>query len=208
MLNLFTKNKILRKVKLVYGFTLVEMMVAIAVFSLVMTVAMSALLSVINANQKAQTIKAAMNNVNMALETISKDMRMGTEYGCLDSSGAPEKCNENSGHSGIYFKSSKAGNPYVYYKYNATDLRLESCEGGTAGGACNSTYSDLTAPDVDITDVKFYVLGVDDVNAQPRMVMTVSGTAGKKIQTQTTFNLQTGVSQRVRSLITSPSSTP
>ena len=80
----FLKNK-----KINTGFTLVEMMVAIAVFSTVMVVAMSALLIVIDANTKARSLKAAVNNVSFALDSISRDMRMGTEYSCSTGTALP-----------------------------------------------------------------------------------------------------------------------
>ena len=62
------------------GFTLVELMVAVAIFTIVATTAGSALMGIISANKKARSIQSAMNDVNLALESVSKDMRMGTDY--------------------------------------------------------------------------------------------------------------------------------
>ncbi len=189
------------------GFTLVETMVAIAVFSLVMVAAMSALLNVIDANNKAKSIKTAINNISFALEGISKDMRMGTDYSCYNDTNFVRTC--LNGGSIIGFRSSKAGNPYVYYKYiddvpGISPGQILSCVGGNVGVDCTGTYSALTSSEVNLTNVRFYVLGVQEPlpdapnRTQPRMIMTVSGEAGSKEQTRTTFNLQTGVSQRIR----------
>lgn len=172
------------------GFTLVEMMVAIAVFSIVMVTAMSALLNVIDANNKARAIKTAINNISFALEGISKDMRMGKEYGCVDENGASVDC-ETTGNIGISFTSSKTANPVIKYVFK--DSQIFSC----VGSACNTFFA-LTSPEVKLTNVKFYILGVespDVLNTQPRMLMTVSGEAGTKEKIKTTFDLQTGVSQ-------------
>lgn len=46
------------------GFTLVEMIVAIFVFSVVMVISTGALVSIIGANRKAQSVKSVMNNVD------------------------------------------------------------------------------------------------------------------------------------------------
>jgi len=188
------------------GFTLVEMMVAIAVFSIVMVTAMSALLNVISADTKARSIKTAINNISFALEGISKDMRMGKEYGCLDNVGSPTLC-VPGGNDGVYFKSSKivagVSNPYIYYIF--TNNQIKSCVGGGVGSICTGVYSALTSLEVSLTSVKFYVLNNDvatPAKEQPRAIITVTGKAGptSKPQLQTDFNLQTSVSQRQRIL--------
>ena len=182
------------------GFTLVELMVAIAVFSIVMVMAMGALLNVIDANNKAQSIKTAIDNISFALEGISKDMRMGTEYSCFNGISFVGDC--PTGGSGIRFKSSKTGNPYVYYKFSSNQIL--NCVGGTLGGDCTGTYSPLTSSEVNLTSVNFYVLGVTHSNdpvatrTQPRAIIIIGGVAGSKLKTQTTFNLQTSISQASR----------
>ena len=79
MMNQRLKNK---NRSLLEGFTLVEMLVAIAVFMSVMVVAIGALMSIINANKKNQAIKSVVDNVTFALDSISRDMRSGINYKC------------------------------------------------------------------------------------------------------------------------------
>jgi len=188
------------------GFTLVEMMVAIAVFSVVMVTAMSALINVIDANNKAKSLKTAINNISFALEGISKDMRMGTQYAC-GSGGNVSLSDCPDGVNTISFRSSKTigalSNPYIFYKFvaGASSGQLFSCVGGsTFSSVCSGSYSPLTSTEVNLTNVKFYIINVDDTTKQPRMIMTVSGTAGplNKPKLQTSFDLQTGVSQITR----------
>lgn len=187
------------------GFTLIEMMVAIAVFSIVMVTAMSALLNVIDANNKARSIKTAINNISFALEGISKDMRMGTEYECFLRDG---NC------VGIKYKSPRVElKGYAYYKFQPgqdgeSGQVLECLEKDGRNCTSPSDFQPITSAEVNLTDVKFYVLGVENslnsvdsgTKTQPRMIMTISGTAGpaNKPKLQTTFDLQTSVSQRIR----------
>ena len=193
------------------GFTLVEMMVAIAVFSLVMVVAMGALMNVIDANHKAQAIKTAINNINFALESISKDMRVGTDYACGIDAEPSGDCISDGGNI-IKYKSIKAvlsdgSRGYVYYKFNNSGSvgTIQQCI-ETPTDTCNYTgpFSDITSPEVDITAMKFYVAGMQTPpisppdKTQPRVVITLSGTAGIKEKIQTTFDLQTSVSARAR----------
>ncbi|MFA7252447.1 MAG: type II secretion system protein [Candidatus Paceibacterota bacterium] len=172
------------------GFTLVEMMVAVAVFSLVMVVAMSALINVIDANLKAQALKTAINNVHFALEGISKDMRMGSGYECIGIA----DCSD--GATGIKYKSPRAfPGGYAYYEFKAG--QIWSCLDKSAI-TCNSNTIDsaITSEDVTITNMTFYV--INGTGLQPRVVITLSGEAGKKDKIKTEFDLQTSVSQRVR----------
>src|SRR3989344_5257439 len=62
------------------GFTLVEMIVAIALFSVVMIVCVGALLALVNANRKAQALQSVMNNLNIALDGMVRSVRMGNSY--------------------------------------------------------------------------------------------------------------------------------
>jgi len=191
------------------GFTLVEMMVAVAVFSLVMVVAMSALINVIDANLKAQALKTAINNVNFALEGISKDMRMGSDYACgtpdsIVSISAPNDC--TNGGKAIKYKSPKAvsgGYAYYYYDNNEGQKNIKSCIQKINLTECSnsSNFTAITSNEVDITNMTFYVIGAKIEPAsktQPRVVITLSGEAGTKDKIKTEFDLQTSVSQRTR----------
>jgi prepilin-type N-terminal cleavage/methylation domain-containing protein len=201
MQKFFTKNK--------KGFTLVEMMVSIAVFSVVMVAAMSALLNVIDANNKAKSIKVAVNNISFALEGISKDMRMGTNYACGTNSGDEPsgECPIQPGGAGggkiISYISPRATNNEhrVYYKFENGKI-WECLEKNNINCTFNGPFVPITSAEVTITDAKFYITGaespVDVLGTQPRMIMTVSGYAGSRTKERTNFDLQTSVSQRIR----------
>lgn len=183
------------------------MMVAIAVFSIVMTVAMGALVNVIDANQKAQTIKTAINNVNFALESISKDMRVGTDYVCLDADlNQVENC--LTGVVGIKYKTprspSSGSRLDAYYYYNQAEQSIESClQKESTDCETLNEFSRITSPEVAITNMKFYLTGTA-TGSQPYIIITLSGLAGtsSKQKTQTAFDLQTSISQRARILTT------
>ena len=64
------------------GFTLVEMITAVAIFSLVMVIGMGALLNVLHANKQTQAIQTAVNNLNLAMEMMSREIRTGYYYHC------------------------------------------------------------------------------------------------------------------------------
>jgi Tfp pilus assembly protein PilE len=65
------------------GFTLVEIMVATSIFMIIMLVALGALISSSDTAKKSQALRTAMDNVNFAMESMTRSLRMGTDYYCV-----------------------------------------------------------------------------------------------------------------------------
>lgn len=180
-----------------HGFTLVEMIVAVGLFTAVMLVATTSLLTILDANRKSQSLSAVMNNLNFALEGMSRNIRVGSTYHC-GSSGAltvPQNC--SAGDSFLAFEpfGGSAGNPndQVVYRLNGTQLE-ESVDGG-------ATFIGLTAPEVVLTNVKFFTDGaLKNDNIQARVLILVEGYAGKTDRTKTSFTIQTLATQRLYDL--------
>ena len=66
-----------KKEKFTTGFTLIEMMVAVSIFAIVVMISMTAILSIVDSNRKAQSLKSVMNNLNFALETMTRSIKTG-----------------------------------------------------------------------------------------------------------------------------------
>ncbi|MBP7832017.1 MAG: prepilin-type N-terminal cleavage/methylation domain-containing protein [Candidatus Pacebacteria bacterium] len=71
------------------GFTLIEAMVAIAIFTIVMVIGISALLNVNNTNKKSQNLRAIIDNLNYVMEDMSRNFKLGSYYHCVPSTGGP-----------------------------------------------------------------------------------------------------------------------
>lgn len=69
------------------GFTLIEILVSLAIFSVVAVIAIGALVRVTSANRQAQAIQSGVNNVSFIVDTISREMRVGTTYDCIHTGG-------------------------------------------------------------------------------------------------------------------------
>lgn len=185
------------------GFSLIEILVAVALFSGVMLIAVGALLSLIDANRKAQALNSVMNNLNFALENMSRNIRVGTTYHCEVTNGVPADVDvvkdcPNGGKLFAFEASNGDGdtkNDQIVYRIN--DARLEKSEKGGAFG----TFVNITAPEVSIDNFFFYVDGTSFIdNIQPRVIIVLRGSAGIGPKIRTEFNLQTMVSQRVLDL--------
>ena len=174
---------------------------AVTLFSVVMTISIGSLLSLVEANRKAQALNSVINNLNFALENMSRNIRVGNTYHCRTSSSVPpnidttKDCSNGGilfafeGHKGDITDSTDQ----IIYRF--INSRIEkSIDSG-------ATFIRITAPEVAINSMKFYVVGTTRGDtSQPRVVMTVQGTAGISARAQTDFNLQTTVSQRVLDL--------
>jgi prepilin-type N-terminal cleavage/methylation domain-containing protein len=64
------------------GFTLVEMIVSLALFSVVVTISVGALLVLIASNEKLQNEQSVMTNLSFALDSMTREMRTGSFYYC------------------------------------------------------------------------------------------------------------------------------
>lgn len=181
------------------GFTLIEMMVAVSIFAIVMLIGVGALFSLVQANERAQAINSVMNNLNAALEDMSRSIRVGTSYHCETSAippfplsllNSPQDCSSGGGLL-LAFEPSGAGSsdPREVYRLDVTQLE-RSLDGG-------STWVAMTAPEVTITRFSFYVTGsTAGDTTQPRVLMTIQGTA-KVPGGVTTFSVQASVVQRI-----------
>lgn len=167
------------------GFTLVEIMTAVSIFIIVMTVSMGSIIGIFDADRKSKSMRSIMGNLNLAVETMAREMRFGTNYHCGAGGAVSTPQNCPSGDSFLGFLSSD--NVQIVYRKNGTSL--EKSTG-------NGSYVVVTAPEVVIEDLTFYTLGAGTGNAlQPKVLMKIRGTAGSG-KSQTTFALQTLISQR------------
>jgi prepilin-type N-terminal cleavage/methylation domain-containing protein len=64
------------------GFTLIEMIVSLALFSVVVTISVGALLVLIASNQRFQNEQSVMTNLSFALDSMTREIRTGTNYYC------------------------------------------------------------------------------------------------------------------------------
>ena len=62
------------KLKTKRGFTLIELLISLSIFSLVVLVAIGALLNLSHVNDRAQVLLAALENLDFALEHIARPM--------------------------------------------------------------------------------------------------------------------------------------
>lgn len=199
------------------GFTLIEMMVAVALFSVVMTISVGALLALVDANRKAQALQSVMNNLNVALDGMVRNVRMGTAYHCDDALEFSKNILSTradclAGGELLAFEAfgnslTDNDDQWVYWFENG---RLYKSEDG------RDTALPITAPEVVIDSFRVFVTGAEGVlnvhadTVQPKVVLSIQGTAGAEgsafgvfgsaKNVRTSFNIQAVASQRLLDL--------
>jgi len=169
-------------------------MVSVAIFTTVMVISLGALLSISAAARKAETLKSVMNNLNFALEGMSRTIRTGANYNCAGAGDCP------TGGTSLSLLSSS--NQTVYYRFETANGTLCG-QTGTVGCITRSldggaTYLPLTASEVVISNFRFYLTGATaGDNAQPKVTIALSGYVNIGASVPSAFNLQTSVTQRI-----------
>lgn len=193
---LFLKAK---SYKLQAAFTLVEMTVAFGIFAVIMVVATGSLLSLMEANHKAQALKTVVNNLHFALENISRAIRTGAVYHCDVTQGVVttvRDCAQNSPADSAIFTARDGTR--VAYRQNGAAIERAVVAAGEEWRLSNpGTYVPITAPEIQVEQLHFYVAGTSKTDKeQPRVLIMVKGFMQGKSKVATRFDIETLVSQR------------
>ncbi|MDB5265242.1 MAG: putative Type pilus pilin [Parcubacteria group bacterium] len=176
------------------GFSLLELIVSVAIFSMVMLAVTSAYLTLIALDRETRATNDLSTNLSFAMESMSRAIRTGTNYLCL-SGGDGSTCSrfsftDNQGQAVVYF-------------LKTTDGTVARCVGS---GACNdNTAISLTDPRIkfDATSgLRFAVHGAGSTadQDQPYVTIALRGTMVASPTRSISFAIQTGVSQRTLDL--------
>lgn len=179
------------------------MMVAVALFAVVMLVSAGALLSLASANRKAQALQSVMNNLNTTLDSMVRSMREGYNYDCEPAGTGivPGKVHDcANGDTQLSFEP-HGGNPATQdqrvYAFIAPNGSVPGYVQRSEDGG--STWARITAQEISIVDMKFYVIGTTPGDTiQPKAVIEVKGVAGaNNAKVTSTFHIQATAVQRI-----------
>ncbi|MBI2099826.1 MAG: prepilin-type N-terminal cleavage/methylation domain-containing protein [Candidatus Vogelbacteria bacterium] len=172
------------------GFTLIEIMVAISIFTIVAVIAVGALITANRVNQKAQSIKLVMDNLNYAMESMTFKMRRGGPYYCGDdllNTPPPSVTSQNcvSGGNSLAFLTPKSAPSPETVVYGLRSGKIAISRQG-------ASPVDITSSAATITHLRFYVPS----SSVGQVTIIISGYAQVGHE-QTEFALQTTVSERI-----------
>ncbi len=196
------------------GYTIIEMMIAISIFLIVVSIGMNGLLQSNLVLNKSRDMRNIMDNLSFIMEDMSRSIRTGYKYRCYDvglvwspsfaqdsSLETPRSC--TSGHA-IAFEEATTGSSGDYtdqwvYKFDYNNQTggfsiYKSIDGGL-------NFYPLNDPKIILNNTSgISVLAAEPQSAdpvndgQPFVIIKLSGEVNYK-GIKTPFNLQTSVSQ-------------
>lgn len=179
------------------GFTLIELMVATTIFMIIMLMGMGALLVASNSAKKSKALHSSMDNLNFAMESMTRTLRMSNHFYCVTGGITLPVANQNtsdciSGGTALAFTPPNQTTSNTAYLWHDNGNLTHSLQRYVS----SSGYVNMTSPDIDIQGLEFIVRGSDPLDLiQPSVriimkgVITINGDV-------TSFAIQTLASQR------------
>ncbi|MAZ56469.1 hypothetical protein CL653_01640 [bacterium] len=193
------------------GFSLIELLIALTLFSGVITMVTGVVLTMVDANAKSQNIQLLTNNLTFALDSLSREIRTGFYYYCYSSqTNTPDETGtRDCANGGKFMSVMEAGESLTAgYSSNRIDYYYDdnyyTDADGNEYGAILRRFDNgegwipLTSENVKITNMEFIVTGssrADEV--QPAVTIYLEGTMGDFEDVQSEFSLQTTIIQRI-----------
>jgi prepilin-type N-terminal cleavage/methylation domain-containing protein len=169
------------------GFTLVELIISIAVFGVLVSIAMGGLATAMRTQRQTTALIMVNSNIPFALEQMAREMRTGNGFYCT-ATGAGAPC--PAGGSGDVVFTNARGD-LVEYAYDAANKVITRSEGGGAP-------VDITSRNVEVQYFVFHVLGNEAFpDEYPARVTMVVGAAPRETTIAgNVVRFQTSVSAR------------
>jgi len=200
LLSGFTPTPTLKdnKTKWASGFTLIELLVSTSIFVMIMLSAMGSLFVLLNAAKNARALRFSVDNVNFAMESMSRSIRMGTNYYCLDSGSInideqlEEKKDCRLGGSFVSFLPQGVTDSRIGYLW---EKREDNSETKTLKRCSVDGCVEIVSANVNVEYLRFFVNGAENENRQASVYIVMKGTVMVK-DVPIPFSLQTMASMR------------
>jgi prepilin-type N-terminal cleavage/methylation domain-containing protein len=174
--------------RLVGGFTLVELLVTMAIFLIVIGAATSIFVSALKGQRKALAIQEILNQTSYSLEYMSRAMRMAQKEVA-----APSCLSQN----GLNYQLTRGGKGIKFRNYSGICQEF-FLEGGQLKQLKSGAVESLTSENFEITSLNLNLIGpseLDDFQPRVTIAFTIKG-KGQKPEEQTEMKVQTTISQR------------
>jgi|JI10StandDraft_1071094.scaffolds.fasta_scaffold108751_3 prepilin-type N-terminal cleavage/methylation domain-containing protein len=192
------------------GFTLVEMLVSLALFTIVATMSVGTLLVLIAGNARVVGEQSALTSMSFALDSMTREIRTGSDYYCdtdvqvgsaavYNSATVVRNC--SAGAVGISFReagdSITGGTGAKRIAYYFSNNQLWRKVGANAA-------QPIITNDVVVTNARFVVTGVGPLGTstnivQPTVTILIQAQASTTDSTKN-FTLQSTITQRALDL--------
>ena len=174
------------------GFTLVEMLVSVAIFLVVMVISVGMFLTMTDAERKSRDLRLAMDNFSVVLEDMIRSIRTGYDYICGGLAfSVPRDC--PGGDASFAFTQSN-GSQAEYKLQSGIFYKTWTPPGGMAPLTWAYFQND---PKLTVNNLTFVVRGADatEPDTQPYVLISLEGEVVTR-NIKTPFHAQTFIDQR------------
>lgn len=167
------------------GYTLIELIVSVAIFSIVMLIAGAAFLTLISLDRKARATNDLVTNLSYVVDSMERSIRTGTLYTATS--------------GGNCFSFTDANGILVSYRLSSGSQGQVEQRTGSSAACTTGTWIALTDPRVDVENLAFYSSGtVVGDSAQPQVIMVLRGRIKPDTQTaDIEFVIESSATQRL-----------
>ncbi len=204
------------------GFTLIETLVSLGIFSIVVVTATGVILSIITASKRNQSINSVVNNLNYSIDSMIRDISTGYRFRCDYDDSETHRVGDFKLLPASTCGSGKKNNITLISTITGQEqiVKYEFVEPtGGIGYIQKTIYTEKNPPNVehvtyaltdqkniDIDDMGFTITNpptlISDLKAgQPSVFVIIKGSAQVNQINISDFFIQTFVSQRLPNLI-------
>lgn len=177
------------------GYSLLELIVSVGIFSIIMLVVTGAYLTLIDLDRQARSGNQLAATLSFAVESMARNIRTGTDYACNGNLSNPD-CTAVPASKFSFLDNQ--GQRIVYQL--KSDGSIGQCTNSDPddSNCLTSNAVSLTDPRITIQSLDFFVRGASVTDEiQPQVTISISGTMKTGAQTTTDFTIQTGATQRL-----------
>lgn len=218
----FIKNN---NIKNLPGYTMVELLIATTVFTIITLGAFTVLFAAQNGYDRVSGSRIITDNINLVLDTMSREIKFGTEYKCVNftgnfastgnyltlTSGSLYDNDSNGNCNAFSFIPQEELDTRIVYYFNPVNSTINQVmyKRTTPNGttfARDTSFGDipLTSTGFRVDNLNFVLRGVSRNDyLQPRIILTTTGIVDYSIKKTgavlktTYFSAQTAITQRL-----------
>lgn len=185
------------------GYSLVELIVAIGLFSVVMLLATTGYLTLMDMDRGSRAYNDLTNNFSFGVESMARSIRTGTGYGCWDmqqGSYGYWYCNYDYGGQDCFSFTDQQGREVTYMLMDTGSIGRYIGQSPGDRSCNSSTATPITDPNIHVDSLRFYMRGSplgDEL--QSAVLFTIGGYINIKqngVMTPVRFSVQTQATQR------------
>lgn len=167
------------------GFTLVELIVAMSVFVVVISLTSGIFVNALRAQRRVNQLMTVNSDASLVLEKMAREARLGFNFNVRDDLGG---CSIGTFDSLEFERARNGSITNVVYRWNSSAGTIERSEGG-------ASFVSLNSPNVLVT--RFCFLETQEQGTDPWRITFVLSETSKQDNVDYFFNLQSTISARL-----------